>query len=86
MAGQLLSIGDTAPNFRVKTHMGDEVQLSDYLGKIVVLWFYPKANTPQCTLEGCGFRDRIQSFDQKNAQIFGVSFDTVEENRAFAEE
>ena len=80
-----LSVGDVAPDFCVKSHTGQEVKLSDYNGKSVLLWFYPKADTPGCTREGCGFRDRLPEFEKKNAQILGVSFDTVEENRAFAE-
>lgn len=46
MAGRLLSTGDAAPDFRVKTNQGNEVNLSDYRGKTVILWFYPKADTP----------------------------------------
>ena len=80
-----LSVGDPAPEFSVLAHNGQEVKLSDYRGKSVLLWFYPKADTPGCTREGCGFRDRLPAFNQKDVQIFGVSFDTVEENRAFAE-
>ncbi len=81
----VLSAGDIAPDFCVKSHKGEDVKLSDFRGKTVLLWFYPKADTPGCTKEGCGFRDRIAEFEQKNVQVFGVSFDTVEENKAFAE-
>jgi peroxiredoxin Q/BCP len=51
----------------------------------VVLWFYPKADTPGRTIEGCGFRDLKAEFEKKNAVILGVSFDTAAENKAFAE-
>lgn len=81
----MLKVGDRAPDFTVKAHTGEEVSLSDFKGRRVVLWFYPKADTPGCTAEGCGFRDRQPVYDEKNAEILGVSFDTVEENRAFAE-
>ena len=54
-------------------------------GKKVVLWFYPKADTPGCTMEGQGFRDDFKSFEEKNVQIFGVSLDNVADNKAFAE-
>ncbi len=81
----MLTVGDAAPDFTVKAHTGEDVTLSDLRGKRVVLWFYPKADTPGCTLEGCAFRDRSTMYAEKNAEIFGVSFDTVEENRAFAE-
>ncbi len=80
-----LSVGDLAPSFSVLSHTGQEIKLSDYEGKSVLLWFYPKADTPGCTREGCGFRDRLPEFEKKNVQILGVSFDTVEENKAFAE-
>ena len=81
----MLNVGDVAPDFTVKAHTGEDVSLSDLRGRRVVLWFYPKADTPGCTAEGCGFRDRITFYAQKGAEILGVSFDTVEENRAFAE-
>ena len=79
----MLSVGSSAPNFKVQNDKGECVQLSDFKGKKVVLWFYPKADTPGCTAEGCGFRDRLERFTEKNAAILGVSFDTVEENAAF---
>ncbi|MBL8150423.1 MAG: peroxiredoxin [Blastocatellia bacterium] len=81
----LLAVGEQAPNFLVKDNFGNDVQLTDFHGKTVVLWFYPKADTPGCTREGCGFRDKMPEFSHKQAQILGVSFDTVEENSAFAE-
>ncbi len=81
----MLNVGDVAPDFTVKAHTGEDVSLSDFKGRRVVLWFYPKADTPGCTAEGCGFRDRQAVYAEKNAEILGVSFDTVEENRAFAE-
>ena len=81
----MLNVGDQAPDFTVKAHTGEDVSLSDYKGRRVVLWFYPKADTPGCTAEGCSFRDHGPQYAEKNAVIFGVSFDTVEENRAFAE-
>jgi peroxiredoxin Q/BCP len=81
----MLKVGDVAPDFTVRAHTGEDVSLKDFKGRRVVLWFYPKADTPGCTAEGCGFRDRQQGYAEKNAEILGVSFDTVEENRAFAE-
>lgn len=80
----MLKVGDKAPNFSVETHEGKKISLKDFLGKTVVLWFYPKADTPGCTAEGCGFRDRMHSFKEKNAILLGVSFDTVKENQEFA--
>lgn len=81
----MLNVGDIAPDFTAKAHTGEDVRLSSLSGKRVVLWFYPKADTPGCTAEGIGFRDRIQQYADKNTEILGVSFDTEEENRAFAE-
>jgi peroxiredoxin Q/BCP len=80
----MLNIGDKAPDFKVQTHTGKTVGLKDFAGKKIVLWFYPKADTPGCTAEGCAFRDRNPKFHEKNAVLLGVSFDTVEENKAFA--
>jgi thioredoxin-dependent peroxiredoxin len=80
----MLSVGQKAPDFKVQDHTGRTVTLGQFAGQTVVLWFYPKADTPGCTAEGCGFRDRQTQFAQKNAVILGVSFDTVEENKAFA--
>ncbi len=81
----MLNVGDTAPEFRVRNHKGEWITLNDFLGKKVVLWFYPKADTPGCTAEGCGFRDRAPKYTEKNTVILGVSFDTVEENKAFVD-
>lgn len=83
--GVMLEIGKQAPEFRVATHQGKEVSLSDLRGKRVVLWFYPKADTPGCTLEGCGFRDRLSTFEKYNIEVLGVSLDSPQSNRAFAE-
>lgn len=80
----VLNVGDPAPEFRVRDHTGTERSLSDYRGRWAVLWFYPKADTPGCTIEGCGFRDLAPEFKKKNAEILAVSFDTVAENAAFA--
>lgn len=81
----MLNVGDKAPSFKVKNHLGEWVTLDGLKGKKVILWFYPKADTPGCTAEGCGFRDRQPKYNQKNAVILGVSFDSVEENRKFVE-
>lgn len=81
----MLNPGDPAPPFEAQDHLGNRVTLDDFKGKKLVLWFYPKADTPGCTAEGCSFRDLSDDFAQKNAAIVGVSFDTPEENKAFAE-
>ena len=81
----MLPIGSEAPDFTVKDHKNTPVSLKNYRGNTIVLWFYPKADTPGCTQEGQGFRDKAKNFEQKNIVILGISLDTVEENKAFAE-
>lgn len=81
----MLQLGTDAPGFSVNDHNGNTINLKDYRGKKVVIWFYPKADTPGCTIEGEGFRDDFKSFEDKNIQIFGVSLDNEADNKAFAE-
>ena len=81
----MLQPGADAPEFSVNDHNGNKINLKDFLGKKIVLWFYPKADTPGCTMEGQGFRDDFKKFEQKNIQIFGVSLDNENDNKAFAE-
>ena len=81
----MLKVGSKAPDFNTLDHNGNAVSLSDFAGKTVVLWFYPKADTPGWTIQGCGFRDLASEFEAKNAAILGVSFDSQDENRSFAQ-
>ena len=81
----MLEQGTKAPSFSVKDHNGNTVSLADFAGKKVVLWFYPKADTPGCTIEGKGFRDDYEKFTEKNTVILGVSLDNETDNKAFAE-
>ena len=81
----VLKIGDKAPDFKVEDHQGVFHQLSDYLGKKVVLFFYPKASTPGCTMEVCNLRDHFDSFDSSNYSLLGVSADTKEKQAKFVE-
>jgi peroxiredoxin Q/BCP len=81
----MLKVGDTAPDFTAQSHAGATVSLSDFRGKKILLWFYPEADTPGCTLEGRGFRDHQEYFDDNGIQIVGISFDAVDRNAAFAE-
>lgn len=81
---KLLQPGTPAPAFEVKDHHGNLVRSGDLRGKRVLLWFFPKADTPGCTLEGQGFRDHAGQLGDGQV-IYGVSFDTVEDNRAFAQ-
>lgn len=81
-----LEIGALAPDFELSDQHGRTHRLSDYQGRWVVLYFYPKNNTPGCTEEACRFRDDIAYFNSIGAQVFGVSVDSVESHAAFAEE
>lgn len=71
----MLSIGDKAPDFALLNDEGETVKLSDYRGKQVVLFFYPKADTPGCTIQACGFRDQYPLIEAAGAVIFGLSPD-----------
>lgn len=79
-----LNIGDPAPDFTLPTGDGTTLSLKDLRGKKVVLYFYPRDNTPGCTKEACSFRDDIRKFERKGAVIIGVSADSAESHRKFA--
>ena len=79
--------GDRAPQFAGTTQTGQQVRLSDYLGKqSVVLYFYPKDNTSVCTTQACAFRDAYEDFVKAGAVVIGVSSDTAESHRSFADD
>ncbi|MCZ6671897.1 MAG: thioredoxin-dependent thiol peroxidase [Verrucomicrobia bacterium] len=80
-----LKEGDKAPTFTAETNGGNTVSLEDYIGKHVILYFYPKDDTPGCTKESCGFRDAWQEFLDKGAVILGVSVDSVKKHDKFVE-
>ncbi|MBC7968594.1 MAG: peroxiredoxin [Verrucomicrobia bacterium] len=80
-----LSVGDTAPNFTVKDTIGKTVTLSEYAGKPVVLYFYPKDDTPGCTKEACSFRDNYEQYLSKGITVFGVSLDDELSHQQFTE-
>ena len=85
MAVKELKVGDTAPDFRLPSTEGREIALKEFRGKKnVVLYFYPKDDTPGCTKEACSFRDERPKFDKKDAVILGVSFDDLESHKNFA--
>ncbi|MFZ1081042.1 MAG: thioredoxin-dependent thiol peroxidase [Candidatus Kryptoniota bacterium] len=83
--GGSLETGDKAPDFSLKNDSDETVKLSNYKGKKVVLYFYPKDDTPGCTAEACSFRDGISEIQKKGAFIFGVSTDSVESHKKFKE-
>jgi thioredoxin-dependent peroxiredoxin len=77
--------GDTAPDFTLPDQDGNEVTLSDLRGQPVVLYFYPKADTPGCTTQACGIRDHRADYERSGAKVVGVSPDTVTAQRKFAD-
>jgi peroxiredoxin Q/BCP len=81
----LLKAGAKAPEFETIDQDGKPVSLKDYRGRKVVLYFYPKDNTPGCTKEACGFRDSFARFKKLGVEIMGVSVDTEKSHRSFAE-
>lgn len=86
MASKELKVGDPAPDFRLPSTEGREVSLKEFQGKKnVVLYFYPKDDTPGCTKESCSFRDEKLKFDKKDAVILGVSFDDLKSHAKFVE-
>ena len=78
-----LSVGQPAPDFTAVTDTGETVKLSDYRGKRVVLYFYPKDDTSGCTTQACGFRDNYPVIEEKNAVVLGVSPDGVQSHQKF---
>lgn len=78
-------VGDAAPEFELEDQNGNVVSLSKLKGKTVVLFFYPKANTPGCTVEACSFRNRITDYDTDKYVILGISPDVVKKQKKFAD-
>ncbi len=81
----LLSIGDKAPDFKTTDQDGEKVTLSDFKGQKVVLYFYPKDDTPGCTKEACSFRDGWSAFRRKKIAVLGVSADDEKSHKKFAD-
>ncbi len=79
-----LKPGDPAPDFSLPGHHRGLVSITDFRDKIIVLYFYPKDDTPGCTKEACGFRDAFDTFKKRKAVVLGVSPDTVEKHEKFA--
>ena len=79
----MLKEGDKAPDFSSKDQNGNPVKLSDYKGKKVVVYFYPKDDTPGCTKEACSFRDADAIFREKGITVFGVSTDDEKSHQKF---
>ena len=81
----MLEIGTKAPDFELPDQNGNIHKLSDYAGKKVILYFYPKDSTPGCTKQACGFSERYPQFTEKGAVILGVSKDSVASHKKFEE-
>lgn len=81
----MLNIGDLAPAFTLSDKDGNSVSLSDFLGKKVVLYFYPRDNTPGCTRQACAFAGAYAGFRDLNAVVIGVSKDSVASHQKFAQ-
>ena len=81
----MLQVGDKAPNFTLCDRFGKEISLSDFLGKRVVLYFYPRDNTPGCTRQACAFAGAYKAFREKGVEVIGVSRDSVASHGKFAE-
>ena len=81
----MLEKGTSAPEFKLDDQDGNPVSLADFKGKKILLWFYPKASTPGCTIEGQEFRDEFTKFQEKNTVILGMSADSVKSQKNFCE-
>ncbi len=81
----MVEVGTKAPEFTLKDKDGRDVALSDFLGKKVVLYFYPKDNTPGCTRQACAFAGAYEQFKQKNIAVIGISKDSTASHVKFAE-
>ena len=80
----MLKEGIKAPDFTLKSANGLDINLSDFIGKKVILYFYPRDNTPGCTTEACEFRDAFEEYQNAGAVIIGISPDTVSQHKSFS--
>jgi peroxiredoxin Q/BCP len=81
----MLSVGDKAPQLKLKDEQGRAVKLADFRGKKVVLYFYPRDLTPGCTKEACAFQEDLAEFEKRNAVVLGVSTDDARSHQRFRE-
>ena len=81
----MLSIGTKAPDFILSNQKDEKIKLSDFLGKKVVLYFYPKDNTSGCTKQACTFSERIPKFNDDNIIVLGISKDSIKSHKSFSE-
>lgn len=78
-----LKVGEKAPNFKTTDQDGNEIKLSDFKGKKLILYFYPKDSTPTCTVESCNLRDNYKMLQKKGFEVLGVSADTAKRHQNF---
>ena len=81
----MLEVGTKAPDFELADKNGEMVRLSDYIGKKIVLYFYPKDNTPGCTRQACAFAQSYDAFKEQGVIVIGISKDSVASHRKFAD-
>ena len=81
----MVEVGQPAPDFELPDQNGEPVRLSDLRGQRVVVYFYPKADTPGCTTQACGIRDHTADYDAAGAEVLGISPDPVEDVKKFAD-
>ena len=81
----ILHEGDKAPDFNLQDTAGNIVTLNEFLGKKIVIYFYPKDDTPGCTIEACDIRDNYSIFKEKNIVVLGVSADNIESHKSFTD-
>lgn len=81
----MLKVGDKAPDFTLPDQDGASVSLKDFAGRRVIVYFYPKDNTPGCTKEACSIRDNFPALSEKEAVVLGISADSVESHKKFKE-
>ena len=85
MRQEPLKVGDRVPYFTLSNEAGKEIAIKDHIGHPLVIYFYPKDDTPGCTREACSFRDHYEEFEEIGARIFGISSDSPESHKAFKE-
>ncbi len=81
----MIEIGKKAPNFKLFDQDNKEHSLSDYKGNLVLIYFYPRDNTPGCTVEACAIRDAYKDFERAGVKVFGISKDSQESHKKFAD-
>ena len=79
----MLNVGDKAPEFTLTADDGTPVSLADYRGQKLVIYFYPKADTPGCTKQACSFRDNYGIYEEKGIIVIGISYDSPESHKKF---